>query len=242
MPSFRAIRERDDGQIPEYNVSVLYLGNGLGIGMVGDELTLFVGRLQDPQGGEDVPVGFYELQLTQPLDETYGGTGLASFAQGSILHASGANTWAALAKGAEGTIPRAGAATLAYTSFTIPATVAAGLILYASASNVLSAVEVTEAVPTTFDAGTGSGAWAPNKANGPMQRRVYSGAGSVTAPTNFTKGTMILFITGGGFQVDFNTTDFEGPELSFPAAASIIATIAHKGTGKLVVTASEYTP
>lgn len=43
------------------------------------------------------------LTLTTPLDETYGGTGLTSYAQGDLLYASAANTLAKLAKNTSAT-------------------------------------------------------------------------------------------------------------------------------------------
>lgn len=108
-----------------------------GIGTDGD-----VFRVED--GTDDVNfVG--TITLGSALAVTSGGTGLATFAQGDIVHASALNTLAGLTKGAEGTILRAGASVAAYTTATFPATTTRGAVLIASAANVWTAYAVGSA-------------------------------------------------------------------------------------------------
>ena len=58
-------------------------------------------------------------------------------AAGDLVQGTGANTSAVLTKGAEGTILRAGAASLAYTTATYPATTTTQRVLYSTAANII---------------------------------------------------------------------------------------------------------
>ncbi len=71
-----------------------------------------------------------------------GGTGLASYAVGDLIYASGATTLIALADVAVGSYLRSGGVTTAplWSTLTLPNTAAISTILYASAANVVSAL------------------------------------------------------------------------------------------------------
>ena len=63
-------------------------------------------------------------------------------AAGDLVQGTGPNAAAKLTKGAEGTIPRAGATSLAYTTATYPATTTVNRILFSSANNVIDQIAV----------------------------------------------------------------------------------------------------
>jgi len=64
-------------------------------------------------------------------------------AAGDLVQGTGANAGEKLTKGAEGTLLRAGASKNAYTTLTMPATIAAGSVFAANTANVLAAINST---------------------------------------------------------------------------------------------------
>ena len=78
------------------------------------------------------------LTLSSPLTPANGGTGLASYAVGDLLYASGATTLAKLADVAVGSYLRSGGVTTApaWSAVTLPNSATAGDLLYASGANV----------------------------------------------------------------------------------------------------------
>lgn len=83
---------------------------------------------------------FASLTLTNPLTAANGGTGIASYAVGDLLYASGATALSKLADVAAGSYLRSGGVTTApaWSSTTLPNSATTGDLLYSSASNVYS--------------------------------------------------------------------------------------------------------
>lgn len=88
-----------------YKVSVAgKIGGASGIDVeVGDEI---ICNTDSTASGTQAAVGAYwdiiQTNIVWPISSTQGGTGLTSFAANSMLYASAANTWAALAPGTDG--------------------------------------------------------------------------------------------------------------------------------------------
>jgi hypothetical protein len=83
---------------------------------------------------------FANLTLSNPLPPASGGTGIASYAVGDLLYASGATTLAKLADVAAGSYLRSGGVTTApvWSTTTLPNSATAGDLVYASAANTYS--------------------------------------------------------------------------------------------------------
>lgn len=176
---------------------------------------------------------------------TIGGAGLDvtlfGLTAGDIVIGGAGNLLDILTLGDEGALLRAGASAPGYTTFTVPATVAAGKLLRASAANVLTEGYATDALQATHSAGNQT-SWTPDYADGPMQKAVATAALTVNAPTNFSSGqTMLLDINTGGFNVTFSAS-YAGAELTFTGGNWLFVTIANSDEAKLRVSAMEYTP
>ena len=153
-------------------------------------------------------------------------------AAGDIVQGTGANMAARLAKGAEGTVPRAGAATIAYTTWTIPATFAKGDIPYGSLANVLTGLTHPGAANYLLTAnGVDTLAWANslniatlNMTSGtssiPWTVTTSTGAQTVAGQAHYESDTAILSIGDGTGRISFDLT----PQIAytFPTTAATL--------------------
>lgn len=97
-------------------------------------------------GGVGVAPSWGKIDLTAHVANTLpvsnGGTGLSTYTVGDLLYASAATTLSKLAAVAAGSVLRAAGVTTApaWSTFTIPDTIAQGSLIYGSATNVYSAL------------------------------------------------------------------------------------------------------
>ena len=228
-------RVRLDGVVVEQPVAVLRLGDGLGLAESNGIVTLTLGSLQQASA-EAVTNKFETLQLTNPLDEIYGGTGNASYAAGDLLVASSSHTLIARAVGATGTFLRASSSgEPTYSSLSLPSSGSSGTILFISSTNAVTAVHVEDALRATFSTSSTGGTWAPNADNGVSQRFTSTAVNlTVTLPSNLASGQVLnLEIYVAGFNVTFASTDFRtGSSLTWTAYDTVWASIQNLGQSR----------
>jgi len=139
--------------------------------------------------------------------------GASAVVAGDIMIGNATPKWDKLAKGAEGKLVRAGAALPAYSTLTMPDTIAAGSVFAANSANVLAAINSTTGI-TYLKNTTGTVAWADAVTNTQV---LYSDSGLYAGATNLTwnKTTNVLALAStakltmvGGVYTPGATTEF----------------------------------
>lgn len=131
---------------------------------------------------------------------------LNSDATGDMFYKSDANYVSRLAKGAEGTILRAGASVPAYSTFTIPNTISALSAFVSNSANTLTEITPTAGQSIRINAGgtaweaytPGSGGGDVTKVGTPVDNQVgvWTGDGTIEGTTGLTYDGTALNITG----------------------------------------------
>lgn len=161
---------------------------------------------------------------------------LASSATGDIWYRNSGSVVTRLAKGAEGTLLRAGASVPTYSTFTIPNTIAALSIFAANSANVLTAI--TPAAGQSIRVNAGGTAWeayTPGSGgsftNGAANNELIKSDG-----TNGVSSGIFTEVLAGGLTTTFGTGSTAGSFRDFIAAgseANISFRFIPKGSGNI---------